>query len=69
MLTLLAVFHIKITDGHLSGFVLISQMVTLQFPGLGYSSWIPVCSGSILAEIWSIPDHSVQYLEPQFPQS
>ena len=55
MLTLLAVFHIKITDGHLSGFVLISQMVTLQFPGLGYSSWIPVCSGSILAEIWSIP--------------
>ena len=53
MLTLLAVFHIKITDGHLSGFVLISQMVTLQFPGLGYSSWIPVCSGSIPAKIWS----------------
>ena len=45
MLTLLAVLHIKIVDGHLSGFVLISQMVTLQFPGLGYSSWIPVCSG------------------------
>ena len=46
MLTLLAVLHIKITDGHLSGFVLFSQMVTLQFPGLGYSSWIPSCSGS-----------------------
>ena len=45
MLTLLAVLHIKITDGSFSGFVLISQMVTLQFPGLGYSSWIPVCYG------------------------
>ena len=41
LLTLLAVLHIKITDGHLSGFVLFSQMVTLQFPGLGYSSWVP----------------------------
>ena len=41
MLTLLAVLHIKITDGHLSGFVLFSQMVTLQFPGLGYTSWLP----------------------------
>ena len=39
MLTLLAVLHIKITDGHLSGFVLFSQTVTLQFPGFGYSSW------------------------------
>ena len=39
MLTLLAVLHIKITDGSLSGFVLFSQLVTLQFPGLGYSSW------------------------------
>ena len=41
MLTLLAVLHIKITDGGLSGFVLFSQMVTLQFPGLRYSSWVP----------------------------
>ena len=39
MLTLLAVLHIKITVGGLSEFVLFSQMVTLQFPGLGYSSW------------------------------
>ena len=46
MLTLLAVLHIKITDGSFSGFVLISQMITLQFPGLGYSSWTPVCYGS-----------------------
>ena len=41
MLTLLAIFHVNITDGGLSGFVLFSQMVTLQFPGLGYSSWVP----------------------------
>ena len=57
MMTLLAVLHIKIIDGHLSGFVLISQMVTLQFPGLGYSSWIPVCSG-LRPDVWkfsSIP--------------
>ena len=40
MLTLLAVLHIKITDGNLSVFVLFSQIVTLQFPGLSYSSWI-----------------------------
>ena len=38
---LLAVLHINITDGGLSGFVMFSQMVTLQFPGLGYTSWIP----------------------------
>ena len=41
MLTLLAVLHIKITVGGFSEFVLFSQMVTLQFPGLGYSSWGP----------------------------
>ena len=41
LLTLLAVLHIKITDGGLSGFVLFSQMVTLQFPGLSYTSWSP----------------------------
>ena len=40
LLTLLAVLHIKITDGSLIVFVLFSQIMTLQFPGLGYSSWI-----------------------------
>ena len=40
LLTLLAVLHIKITDGSLSGFVLFSQMVSLQFPGLGFTSWV-----------------------------
>ena len=34
-------------------FVLLTcQTVTLQFPGLGYSSWIPVYSGS-RPEIWN----------------
>ena len=57
MLTLLAVLHVKITDGHLSGFVLFSQMVTLQFPGLGYSSWSSQCMGSTdyYRQYWSIP--------------
>ena len=41
LLILLAVLHIKITDGGLSGFVMFSQMVTLQFPGHGYTSWMP----------------------------
>ena len=54
MLTLLAVLHIKITDGGLSGFVLFSQMVTLQFPGLGYSSWAVTNSN---------------YFEPYYPSS
>ena len=46
LLTLLAVLHINITDGGLSGFVLFSQMVTLQFPGLGYTSWTPTSTAS-----------------------
>ena len=60
MLTLLAVLHIKITDGGLSEFVLFSQMVTLQFPGLGYSSWSPY-----LVDSWDpsrdLPDYLRQY--------
>ena len=40
MMTILAVLHIKITDGYLNGFVLFSQLVSLQFPGLGYPSWV-----------------------------
>ena len=64
--TLLAVLHIKITDGGLIGFVLFSQMVTLQFPGLGYTPWVPAiyCSSDSWMQItihfyhedyWSIP--------------
>ena len=41
LLMLLAFLHINITDGGLSGFVLYSQMVSLQFPGLGYLSSMP----------------------------
>ena len=46
LLTLLAVLHINITDGGLSGFVLFSQMTTLQFPGLGYTSWSPTSTAT-----------------------
>ena len=40
MMTILAVFHINLTDGYFNGFILYSQLVTLQFPGLGYPSWV-----------------------------
>ena len=69
MLTLLAVLHIKITDGSLSGFVLYSQMVTLQFLGYRYSSWIcryPLPSTENIGIPLTV---HVQYLESQFPQS
>ena len=39
MMTILAVLHINITNGNLNAYILFSQMVTLQFPGLGYSAW------------------------------
>ena len=51
MLTLMAVLHIKIINGHFSGFVLYSQMVTLQFPGLGYSSWVPSLSNAYCGSV------------------
>ena len=40
MMIILAVLHINITNGNLNGFILYSQLVTVQFPRLGYSSWI-----------------------------
>ena len=40
MMTILAVLHINLTDGYLNGFILYSQLVTLQFPGFGYPSWV-----------------------------
>ena len=40
MMTIFAVLHINITDGYLNGFILYSQLLTLQFPGLGYPSWV-----------------------------
>ena len=54
-LTLLAILHIKITDGGLSGLVLFSQMVTLQFPGQGYSSLVPTCMIPNSQYIFGIP--------------
>ena len=41
MMTILAVIHINITNGNLNAYILYSQMVTLQFPGLGYTAWFP----------------------------
>ena len=41
MMTILAVLHINITNGNLNAYILYSQMVTLQFPGLGYTAWTP----------------------------
>ena len=41
MMVILAVLHINIVNGNLNAFILYSQMVTLQFPGLGYTGWIP----------------------------
>ena len=41
MMVLLAVLHINITNGKLNAYILYSQMVTLQFPGLGYTTWVP----------------------------
>ena len=41
MMTILAVLHINITNGNLNAYILYSQMVTLQYPGLGYTAWTP----------------------------
>ena len=41
MMVLLAVLHINITNGNLNAYILYSQMVTLQFPMLGYTTWLP----------------------------
>ena len=41
MMIVLAVLHINITNGNLNGYILYSQMVTLQFPELGYTGWVP----------------------------
>ena len=41
MMVLLTVLHINITNGNLNAYILYSQMVTLQFPTLGYTAWLP----------------------------
>ena len=40
-MVILTVLHINIVNGNLNAFILYSQMVTLQFPGLGYTGWVP----------------------------
>ena len=41
MMIVFAVLHINITNGNLNGYILYSQMVTLLFPELGYTGWVP----------------------------
>ena len=55
MMTILAVLHINITNGNLNAYILYSQMVTLQFPGLGYTSWFPTYDTIIIARYIAIP--------------
>ena len=62
MLTLMAVFHIKITDGCLGGFVLFSQMVSLKFPGQGYSSWLVTPSTSLVSSNCFKPQTPLHFL-------
>ena len=59
MMTILAVLHINITNGNLNAYILYSQMVTLQFPGYGFTAWIPtsysfVVSPLIVYSIWNL---------------
>ena len=73
MMVLLAVLHINITNGNLNAYILYSQMVTLQFPMLGYTTWLPHSYESFdfisgFTSI-SIPLDSVQYLESQLSNS
>ena len=41
MMVILAVLHINIVNGNLNAFILYSQLVTLQFPGHGYTGGVP----------------------------
>ena len=50
MMTILAVLHINIANGYLNGFILYSQLVTLQFPGMGYPSWVFSNQGAIFSD-------------------
>ena len=62
MMTVLAVFHINITNGNLNAYILYSQMLTLQFPVLRYSGWAVLLRNSsnfinasfIVYSIWNL---------------
>ena len=41
MMIILSVFHINITSGSMNGFILYSQLVSLDLPGLGSTAWVP----------------------------
>ena len=73
MMIVLAVFHINITNGNLNGYILYSQMVTLQFPELGYTGWVPSVGNNLNTFLYESlrnnSSSSVQYLESQFPHT
>ena len=41
MMIILSVLHINITSGGMNGFILYSQLVSLDLPGLGSTAWVP----------------------------
>ena len=41
VMIILSVLHINITNGHMNGFILYSQLVSLDLPGLGSTAWVP----------------------------
>ena len=41
MMIILSVLHINITSGSMNGFILYSQLVSLDLPGLGSTAWVP----------------------------
>ena len=41
MMIILSVFHINITSGGMNGFILYSQLVSPELPGLGSTAWVP----------------------------
>ena len=57
MMIVLAVLHINITNGNLNGYILYSQMVTLQFRELGYAGWVPTVGQQF--EIFFFTNHYV----------
>ena len=54
MMTILAVLHINITNGNLNAYILYSQIMTLQFPVLGYTTWLPTSYLFIPLIVYSI---------------
>ena len=54
MMTILAVLHINITNGNLNAYILYSQIMTLHFPVVGYTAWLPTSYFFIPLIVYSI---------------